>query len=515
MVTPLAREYTIAPPLTTDRDAPTLFAASRSKAALVAVRFGSTAGRIGAAAAGIGSTGCSVGTDVVATALVDVADGVVADGAVADGVVADGVVVDGVVVDGVVLGVGLGDVVAGDVDMLGGEVVVAAIVVDVGTTTATVVSGAAVVGARVAVVDVGSGVVVVEAASGGADVVEAESDAVVSSVPHAATTIASGSVSAATRRTARPLTVVEGTWPRTGTVRGMLGRHRRRGATIVAALALALAGCSSGDNGASEPVELSEGPERLSYGDHEDAFGDLWLPVVEGERPESVPVVVLIHGGFWRDGFFLDLMNPLVPSLLDEGFAVWNIEYRRVGAGGGYPQTFDDVAAAIDELADLPERFDGVLDLDDVATVGHSAGGHLAVWLAGRGAVRSGSPGGDPVVLPSRVVAQAGVLDLVGCAEQGVGGTACTDLVGATPSADPERYEQTSPAEMIPIDADVVAVHGANDRIVPVTQSETYVDRAIEVGGRARLELIEGADHFSNLDPTHPAWLAVIGVLTS
>lgn len=290
--------------------------------------------------------------------------------------------------------------------------------------------------------------------------------------------------------------------------------HRHLPLAAVVAVALAFVGCSTADQAETTPETFSEGPERITYGDHADAFGELWLPAtVDDAVLAGVPVVMLIHGGFWRDGFLLDLMNPLVPSLLDEGFAVWNIEYRRVGAGGGYPQTFVDVAAAIDKLADLPARFEGVLDLGNVATVGHSAGGHLAVWLAGRRLLPVGVPGVDPEVMPGRVVSQAGVLDLIGCVEQRVGGTACSDLVGATPAVEPTRYSQTSPAEMLPIEAEVVAVHGANDRIVPVSQSADYVDRATAAGVQVRLEVIDDADHFSNLDPTHPAWRAVIDAL--
>lgn len=282
-----------------------------------------------------------------------------------------------------------------------------------------------------------------------------------------------------------------------------------------AVLSIVVAGCTGANQAEPVPELSSDDAHRIEYGDHVDAFGDLWLPSnPEGDAAVGLPVVVLIHGGFWRDGFLLDLMNPLVPSLLDEGFAVWNIEYRRVGAGGGYPQTFVDVAAAIDKLADLPERFDGVLDLGNVATVGHSAGGHLAVWLASRRLLPIGVPGVDPEVLPERVVSQAGVLDLIGCVEQSVGGTACSDLIGTTPGADPTRYGQTSPAEMLAIDAEVVAVHGASDRVVPMSQSETYVERATASGTSVRLEVVDGADHFSHLDPTHPAWRAVVDALT-
>ena len=248
---------------------------------------------------------------------------------------------------------------------------------------------------------------------------------------------------------------------------------------------------------------------RLEYADHQDAFGDLWLP----DGSEAAPVVVLIHGGFWRDGYALDLMNPLVGSLLLEQMAVWNIEYRRVGAGGGYSETFDDVASAIDFLADLPPDLARRVDLDRVAVVGHSAGGHLAVWSAGRSELPAGVAGADPIVVPTLAISQAGVLDLIACADENIGGTACPDLLGASPMSDPERYAVSSPTEMVPIGVEVVAVHGSADDIVPTSQSRRYVERAEAAGDPAQYIEIPGADHFDNLDPAGQAWAAVLDAL--
>lgn len=263
---------------------------------------------------------------------------------------------------------------------------------------------------------------------------------------------------------------------------------------------------------AVDKAGADDGARRIEYGEHPDAFGDIWLPVPT-EGGSRAPVVVLVHGGFWRHGFFLDLMDPLIPSLLERGFAVWNIEYRRVGAGGGYPATFDDVAAAVDRLADMPDDVSAAIDLERVAIVGHSAGGHLAAWAAGRSVLPPGSVGADPVVKPVLAVSQAGVLDLVGCAEQGVGGTACIDLLGAAPADDADLYAVTSPTEMVPFDAVVIAVHGELDRIVPSSQSITFVERAVDAGMDASYVPIADADHFSNLDPVHPAWVAVLEAL--
>ena len=159
----------------------------------------------------------------------------------------------------------------------------------------------------------------------------------------------------------------------------------------------------------------------------------------------------------------------------------------------------------------LPDEVVDRLDLDRVATVGHSAGGHLAVWLASRPSLPVGVPGADPAVVPTLAVSQAGVLDLVECVEKRTGARSCEELVGALPDEDPERYAQTSPIEMLPIDAEVYAVHGTDDPIVPTAQSERY----IEASDTAVLDLFEGAAHFSVITPDDPSWLAVLDRLAA
>lgn len=247
-------------------------------------------------------------------------------------------------------------------------------------------------------------------------------------------------------------------------------------------------------------------PERISYGDHEDAFGDLWLPAAS-DLPS--PVVVLIHGGFWREEYRLDLMDGLARDLVDQGMAVWNIEYRRVGGAGGWPETFDDVAAAVDALVGIAADRPDILNLGRVALIGHSAGGHFAAWVASRAQIPAGEPGADPAVVPIVAFPQAGVLDLVAAAEQGVGGSAAPDLVGGRPEAVPERYAAASPAELLPIGVPVIAVHGDRDTIVPLAQSEVYVAAAHAANDPAELVVIAGADHFAMIDPTSSSWAAI------
>ncbi len=235
------------------------------------------------------------------------------------------------------------------------------------------------------------------------------------------------------------------------------------------------------------------GEGRTSYGDDPSQFGDLYLP-------EGTPrgVVVVIHGGFWKAEFDYTLGEPLATSLAAEGWAAWNLEYRRVGNGGGAPATFDDVAAGIDKLADL-----GV-DTSTVVTLGHSAGGHLAAWAAGR--QRYDWRGGIPV---THVISQAGVLDLRASEEKGLGGGAAAALLGHEPTDADERYD---PQQQLPLDVPVWCVHAGDDAIVPIAQSEAYVAAATEAGATAELVKVEG-DHFVVIDATSEAWASTLEIL--
>ncbi len=238
---------------------------------------------------------------------------------------------------------------------------------------------------------------------------------------------------------------------------------------------------------------------RHPYGDDPSQFIDLAVPPGEG----AAPVVVLVHGGFWSDQYGLDLMAPLARDLQGRGYATANVEYRRVGSGGGFPATFDDVAAAVDALADVETS--QALDLDRVALVGHSAGGHLAVWAASRGSLPAEAPGARPRVVPCAVVSQAGVLALADAAASGVGGPAVTAFVGATPDEDPDRYRIVDPVALTP-DAPVLLVHAPADPLVPVEQSRTY---AAAVGDRAELVEVAG-DHFTVIDPRDDSWAVTL-----
>lgn len=258
------------------------------------------------------------------------------------------------------------------------------------------------------------------------------------------------------------------------------------------------------------------------YGSHPSQYVRLHLP--PGDR---LPVAVVIHGGFWRQRFGIELADPLCADLARLGVAAAAIEYRRVdrhledgarsgggaenAAGGGWPMTLADVAKAVDSLeasGQLVAR--GRLDLRRVAAIGHSAGGHLAVWLAHRPSMRAGSPGavdpGESFVALRGAVSQAGVLDLTAAARDNLGNGAVIDLLEGSPGSVAQRYRHASPISYVGDGARVVCVHGDRDDTVPVDQSRRYVDAAVAAGDRADLVVLPGVGHFEVIAPADPAW---------
>ena len=244
---------------------------------------------------------------------------------------------------------------------------------------------------------------------------------------------------------------------------------------------------------------------RHSYGERRDQCGELTRPE-GGEAPW--PVAVLIHGGYWRAKYGLRLEDPLVPDLAGRGWAVWNLEYRRLGwrSRGGWPATFEDVAAGIDQLG----RLDAPLDLARVVVIGHSAGGHLALWAAARRGLPAGAPGAEPSVRPAAAVAQAGVVDLREAARLGLSRGAALSLLGGSPVKHPGRYDLASPIERLPLGVPQLLVHGDADDAVPVALSRHYAKRAREGGDPCELVELPACGHFEHLDPSSHAW----GVVT-
>lgn len=260
-------------------------------------------------------------------------------------------------------------------------------------------------------------------------------------------------------------------------------RYTRRGA-IGVALGLAAVGCTSGVT--SSPARGDDDPMRITYGDHPSQFAELSLP----DATTPAPVVVVLHGGYWSASYGLELGRPLAEDLVGRGFAVLNVEYRRVGDGGGWPQTGDDVAAAVTALAD---RADARLDLNRVVALGHSAGGQLAGWLAAQPGVVSG------------IVLQAGVLDLVEAYDDSLGGGAVPNYLGATPAEDMAVYSAASPIALLPLGIPSIAIHGTADTVVPIDQSQRFVEAASRAGDLSELRTFDG-DHFAPITIGTPAW---------
>lgn len=239
--------------------------------------------------------------------------------------------------------------------------------------------------------------------------------------------------------------------------------------------------------------------ERTLHGYGPDAAQvcELWLP----EEPARA-VAVLVHGGFWRAGYDRSLEHDVAADLVAAGWAVWNVDYRGVGAGGGWPATFEDAAAAVDLLASAGRG----LPLDRVAVVGHSAGGHLALWTASRSRLPDGVPGAHPRIRPAAVVAQAAVTDLVAAARERLGKGAALELLGGGPDDVPDRYALTSPVALLPLGVPVLFVTGDADDRVPAEQSASAAGASRAAGDDVTLAVLPGVGHFEHLDPASGVW---------
>jgi acetyl esterase/lipase len=244
--------------------------------------------------------------------------------------------------------------------------------------------------------------------------------------------------------------------------------------------------------------------ERIGYGQMPSQFGQLWLPVGSG----PAPVAILVHGGCWQSSYGLDLMDPMADDLHGRGIAVWNIEYRRLGeAGGGYPGTFLDVGQAVDALRGMPQR--QRLDLRRIVAIGHSAGGHLALWAAARQRLPQGSPlaVADPQQIGA-VVTLAGINDLAAYRANGpaCGGAATIDaLTGARGRPPGSALGDTSPAALLPIGVRQVIASGTTDGIVPARFGHDYAALARPAGDPVEVLDLPG-DHFALIDPSSSAW---------
>ncbi len=270
---------------------------------------------------------------------------------------------------------------------------------------------------------------------------------------------------------------------------------------------------------------------RLAYGSHRSQVGDLWLPAAGAGE---VPVVMLVHGGFWLSPYTKPLMTRLAKDVAARGWAAWNIEYRRLGVeggGGGWPATCHDVTAAVDRLATV-----GGLDLGRIVACGHSAGAQLAFWAAARRGSGAGGnaettrcdaettrrdaettrrdagPAGHAAggVVLRGAVSLAGVLDLVEADRLGLGGDATCSFLGGHQTARAAEYALASPMALLPLGVPQVVVHGLSDRTVPAEMSASYCERAKAAGDDVTHVAIEGAGHRDMTDPSASPWAAAV-----
>jgi acetyl esterase/lipase len=245
-----------------------------------------------------------------------------------------------------------------------------------------------------------------------------------------------------------------------------------------------------------------------AYGRRPSQVGELFVPAAPGPRP----VAVVLHGGFWRDRYDRHLMDDLCRDLAGRGVAAWNVEYRRLARFrhvGGWPETLQDVASAIDHLAVLAH--DGAeLDLGRVGAIGHSAGGHLALWAAGRPGLPDRAPGARPVVAVTRAVGQAPVSDLAEAVELGLSDGIASRFLGGSPARRPERYALASPRARLPLGVPTLLVHGERDDTVPAAMSVAFAEAAYAVGDPCDLALFPDDGHFDCIDPGTAAWERVV-----
>jgi acetyl esterase/lipase len=293
----------------------------------------------------------------------------------------------------------------------------------------------------------------------------------------------------------------------------------RLGIVVIAATtAVTTGGCSRPPQAtpaeASSPAGQPSPPPvdgKIAYGPGPLQFGHLVVP--KGPRPH--PVVVFMHGGCWLSQYDIGIVADLEQAVADAGFAIWSLEYRRVGdEGGGWPGTFTDVGRGADYLRVLAPQYG--LDLTRVVASGHSAGGQLALWLAARRKLPTSSElyVADPLVIGG-VLALAPAADLEGVQKSGECGDAAGKLMGGSPAEHPDRYRAASPMQLAPIPVPQVLVLGAHDETWG-PYGRSYVVRARAVGDMA-VQVVDApeAGHFEVVSPDTTTWPIVVGALKS
>jgi acetyl esterase/lipase len=251
-------------------------------------------------------------------------------------------------------------------------------------------------------------------------------------------------------------------------------------------------------------TSLDTETRRPAYGPGPHRFGELRRP-----SGPSRGVVVVLHGGFWRSHRTLAMTAPVAAELTRRGWDTWNVEYRRAGHGS-WEDTLADCAAAVDHIEVLADRHG--LDPDRVFLLGHSAGGHLAAWCAGRAAAAGRAGQAPPRIRAKGLVTAAGALDLVAGARAGTGDDAVPQFLGGRPEAVPERYAAADPTLRLPTGVPSRCVHSRADERVPFAQSEGFVAAATAAGDDSRLLEATGV-HTDVIDVRSPAWEVVADAL--
>ena len=276
----------------------------------------------------------------------------------------------------------------------------------------------------------------------------------------------------------------------------------------------------SGKSMSAEPMTLHDymalsGPqpsEHIAYGTAPSQYVELFKP--QGSGP--FPVVFLVHGGCWSKeyGGIVQVRN-VAGALAAEGIAVWNVEYRRVDeSGGGYPGTFQDLIAAVDSLTANAAQHH--LDTNRVVAMGHSAGGHLVQWLAGRARLPASSPLYRPDPYPLRkVIALGSIGDLRNRVDKRgqVCGIDVTQLTGKPSAARPDIYSDTSPAELMPNGSHTVLINGALDTVSPPDTAFAYAARAQGAKDRVETLILPNASHFDEVSADSPAFAQILPVI--
>lgn len=270
---------------------------------------------------------------------------------------------------------------------------------------------------------------------------------------------------------------------------------------------------------AAAPMSLQDylalsGPEptaRLAYGPAPSQYAELFLP--NGKGP--FPVALIVHGGCWTQGFGgIVQMRDMAGALAERGVAVWNVEYRRLEEGGGYPGTYLDMNAATDKLVSVAGHYG--LDLNRLVAVGHSAGGQLVQWMAGRSRIDPSSPLHQAAPLPiRRVISLGGLADLRHEGEL-IGSSCEVDvarLAGTASAVRPDIYADTNAAELMPNGSYTVLITGELDTVSPPRVAHAYAERAVRAGDKADVVILPGASHYDEVATRSASWPVVLAAI--